>query len=141
MYLQRAAFVWMGGLLGVVACSTGPSTGASSSSTSTSTTSSSTTTGGGTGGTGGMDAGTCAPRGDYYDFCGDCRRCLEVICCAEIIACENEPGCIDCVSNNPDAGSLCGTDAQLNLNGCSGNCSACHSPIPNMGCFPDAGPG
>lgn len=136
MYVQRVVFVWVFALLGFLACSTAPTGGTSSTSTSTSTTGGGT---GGTGGTGGMEAGLCEPREDYYEFCGDCRRCLEEKCCAEIIACENEPGCIACVSHDPNAGP-CGTDAQFLLNGCSAECEPCH-PLgpPNPGCFLDAG--
>lgn len=136
MYMQRAAIVWVGALMGFLACSPGPSAG-----TSTTSIGATSSTGGGSGGTGGMDAGTCSPREDYYEFCGDCRRCLEVKCCAEIIACEDAPGCLDCVSHKPDAAGPCGQDAQLFLEGCSGECGACHSPTPNPGCFLDAGPG
>lgn len=141
MYLQRAAFVWVGGLLGFLACSTAPTSGTSTSSTSTTTGTGG--TGGGSGGNGGMEAGTCAPRQDYYDFCGDCRRCIEEKCCAEAIACDNAPGCIDCVSNNPDAAGPCGQHEQLVLEACSAKCSACHpnfDAAPNPGCFLDAGP-
>ncbi len=133
MYMQRAAIVWVGALMGFLACSPGPSAGTSSTSTGTS----SATTGGGTGG---MDAGTCAPRENYYNICGFCLRCVEEKCCQELIACETEPGCIDCAANGPDAqASLCGSDAEYLLVGCSGECEWCHSSIPDPGCVDDAG--
>ncbi|MEO7327978.1 MAG: hypothetical protein ABI193_05335, partial [Minicystis sp.] len=80
----------------------------------------------------------CASRHDYYSFCGDCRRCLEEQCCAQIIACENSEGCMDCVSGAPDA-TTCGEPATGNLAGCSFDCIPCHSSPPMQGCSVDAG--
>jgi hypothetical protein len=137
MYLQRAAFVWVGALLGFLACSTAPTSGTSTSSASSTTT----TSGGGSGGTGGMEAGTCMHRDNFYDLCGECEQCLEEKCCPELTACVNEPNCIDCTSNSPDAtAGLCGKHTQLTLEGCSLKCDACHSPTPDPGCSSDAGP-
>ena len=139
MYVQRAAFVWVCALLGFLACSTAPTSGTSTSTTagtggkggSTSTTSN----------TGGMDGGTCEPREDYYEFCGDCRRCVEEKCCPELIACEKAPGCIDCISNNPDSAGPCGQQVG-EVYGCAADCFPCYpkDAAPNPGCFLDAGP-
>ncbi len=135
MYLQRAAFVWVGVLLGFIACSPGPSTGTSTTTGTTTTT--------GTSGTGGMDAGVCEHRDDFYDLCGDCERCLEENCCAELTACVNEPGCIDCTAHNPDAAGPCFQHIQNVLLGCSEQCQPCYPGLdatPSPGCFRDAGP-
>ena len=137
MRFHRASIVWVGLILGFLACSTAPSTTTTSSTTSTSTGTGG--KGGGTG-TGGMDAGSCEHWDDYYELCGDCKECLQFKCCAQLLACAHEPGCIDCVSNNPDAAGPCFQYTQQVLLACSAKCSECHDSTPNTGCFLDAGP-
>ncbi|MEO7327427.1 MAG: hypothetical protein ABI193_02535, partial [Minicystis sp.] len=77
---------------------------------------------------------------DINFLCGDCRRCLEQTCCPQLMACQNDPGCVDCVAQVPDAGP-CGHEPEGYLLQCSLKCEPCYrSGDPHPGCFLDGGP-
>jgi hypothetical protein len=125
MQIGAKAIAWAWMAVGVVACSTSPTAGTSSTGTHA----------------GGADAGSCEPREDYLDICGDCKLCLEEKCCVELSACWQLDGCMDCVGNNPNAMN-CGVFAVGTVLVCSQKCEVCHTGyVPPCSPFhiPDGG--
>ncbi|MFO0758416.1 MAG: hypothetical protein U0359_18130 [Byssovorax sp.] len=134
MRIKRWAIVSAVVVLDIVACTTvGTIPG--------STTTSSTTATGTTTGAGGLDPAACMGFVDVYDFCGDCRLCLQELCCAELLTCTAIPGCINCVANDPHETPACYSEAVGAVLTCSQNCERCHpnpfdSPAP-LDCSPN----